>query len=314
MPGWSVGGFASGCDPECAPSEVRLRSHAASVAQVVVLFLACGAPSPGAEQGASCRVVRSSVRLPPVHEASGIALGRTGSLWTHNDSGEPVLFALDTTGAVRSRVRVTGARVVDWEDVATGPCPAGWCLYLADIGDNSAARREIVVYRVAEPAPGARTTERAEAFRAAYPDGARDAEAFFVTDAGDLYVLSKGDNGPVTLYRFPTPLQTDVRASLQKVAILSTRVARSGRVTGAAISMDAKWVVVRSSESLAFYPAEQLTSGVVVEPTVFDVRGLREAQGEGVALGLDGTVYLTSEGGGKGRPGTFGVLKCPLPR
>jgi hypothetical protein len=44
--------------------------------------------------------------------------------------------------------------VTDWEDVAAGPCPGGRCLYVADIGDNTASRPSVTVYRVPEPRPG----------------------------------------------------------------------------------------------------------------------------------------------------------------
>jgi hypothetical protein len=39
---------------------------------------------------------------------------------------------------------------------------------------------------------------------------------------------------------------------------------------------------------------------------------LGERQGEGIALGADNVVYLTGEGGGKRRGGTFAALACDL--
>src|SRR5687767_2251902 len=77
--------------------------------------------------------------LPALPEASGVALSRRspGLLWSHNDSGEPMVFAVDTAGVAKGRVRVAGARVTDWEDISVGPCAQGSCLYIADIGDNN---------------------------------------------------------------------------------------------------------------------------------------------------------------------------------
>ena len=49
---------------------------------------------------------------------------------------------------VDALVRVAGARVQDWEDVAAGPCPGGNCLYVADIGDNRRVRDSVEVLRV----------------------------------------------------------------------------------------------------------------------------------------------------------------------
>ena len=58
--------------------------------------------------------------LPEIPEASGLAVSRRdpGLLWSHNDSGSAaVLFALDTAGTMRGRVRVP-VKTRDWEDVS----------------------------------------------------------------------------------------------------------------------------------------------------------------------------------------------------
>ena len=44
-----------------------------------------------------------------------------------------------------------------------------------------------------------------------------------------------------------------------------------------------------------------------------NLRTLQEAQGEGVGIGLDGQVVLTSEGGPVGGPGGMTFLRCDLP-
>lgn len=268
-------------------------------------------------QSRSCRVVGAVAPLPTLREASGAALGRRtqGVIWTHNDSGEPVITALDTTGAVQARMWVAAARLVDWEDIAVGPCPTGSCVYVADIGDNAAKRSDITVYRFTEPALRDQSTRDAEVFRGVYPArAAQDAEALFVTPDGAVYVVTKGESAAIGLYRFPMPLRTGLPMQLEKVATLSAaKVPRPQRVTGAAISPDGKWVVLRRLTSLAFYRTERLTQGNVARPIVIDVSGARERQGEGVALANDGNVYLLGEGGGKGRPGSFVRLKCELP-
>jgi len=273
---------------------------------------ACDLPA----QGASCRVAAGPATLPTLREASGAAVGRraSGVVWSHNDSGEPVIIAVDTVGVHRASMWVAGAQMVDWEDMGIGPCPTGVCLYVGDIGDNSAKRREIVVYRFSEPSIQDKSTRDAEAFRATYPDGAHDAEAIFVTPDGSLYVVTKGSTGPVSLYRFPMPLRTGLSSRLERVAVLGPRgVGPQQWVTGAAISPDGKWIVLRRHFSLAFYRANQLTKGITRQPLIVDIRAVREAQGEGVAMGDGGAVYLLSEGGGKGRPGTLTRLSCKLP-
>jgi hypothetical protein len=157
----------------------------------------------------ACAPATSLVPLPSLSEASGLTLShRTpGLLWAHNDSGPPVLFALTTAGVVKGLVRVTGAEIDDWEDITVGACPGGSCVYIADIGDNGRTRRQIRIYRVAEPASGDSATKPAEAFDAAYPDGAHDAEAMFVTRDGRLFLITKDDPASTALYRFPHPLR-----------------------------------------------------------------------------------------------------------
>src|SRR5688500_5747548 len=108
---------------------------------------------PASAASARCQPSGSGVRVAELAEASGIAVSRRvpGRLWALNDSGDPTIYALDSRGSVTGRLRLTGAAVDDWEAIAVGPCPAGSCLYIADIGDNNTKRTQITVYRVTEP-------------------------------------------------------------------------------------------------------------------------------------------------------------------
>ena len=121
---------------------------------VVALFVASPSSPAGAQRGGvQCQLAGPIVRVPGLSEGSGLALSRRvpGRLWTHNDSGKPILFALDARGAVTGRIEVTGATVEDWEAIAVGPCGTGSCLYIGDIGDNNASRKRITIYRLPEP-------------------------------------------------------------------------------------------------------------------------------------------------------------------
>ncbi|HEX9107875.1 MAG TPA: hypothetical protein VF832_11615, partial [Longimicrobiales bacterium] len=170
---------------------------------------ACSRPRSAAQSAASaaCAPALRVADLPSVlNESSGLAASRRhpGVLWTHNDSdGEPAVYAIDTRGRLLGTVRVTGARNVDWEDIALGPCAAGDCLYIGDIGDNDAVRGEVQLYRVPEPAPGDAATAPAERLTLVYPDGPRDAEALFVLPDSSVYIVSKGRKSPVAVYRVP---------------------------------------------------------------------------------------------------------------
>jgi hypothetical protein len=265
---------------------------------------------------APCTAVRELVRLPGIPEASGVAASRrtTDVVWVLNDSGEPVVTALNADGSVLGRVRLEGAEIVDWEDIALARCGERSCLYVGDIGDNKQSRDRITIYRATEPAPGD-ASAAAEAFSGVYPDGAHDAEALFVTPDGSMFVITKGDAGPIALYRFPRDARAGALSRLERVGpVLAARVDREDRPTGADLSPDGQWVAVRTTSRITFYRTADLTAGRWNEAFRFDLRSLGEPQGEGIAFGPSGAVYVAGEGGGKSRGGTFGRLACTLPR
>jgi len=187
----------------------RYRVHPAIIAAMLMLP-ACAAAAQHGAAAPECRAAGPLARLPGLPEASGLAASRRlpGTLWTHNDSGGPVVYALDTAGAITGQLRLTGAKVEDWEAIAVGPCPGGSCIYVGDIGDNDAERKRITVYRVAEPVSGSGGQAPVTGvFHATYPDGAHDAETLLTGPDGTLFVVTKGDTGPIAVYRFPKELK-----------------------------------------------------------------------------------------------------------
>jgi hypothetical protein len=207
---------------------------------------------------------------------------------------------------------VSDAVLVDWEDMAAAPCASGRCFYIADIGDNAGARAGITVYEVAEPSPGATETAPARALNARYPDGAHNAEALVAL--GDaLYIITKGTDGPISLYRFPAESAGDSVVTLVRVREAMGRP-RSSRdlVTGAAASADGAWVAVRTYAAVHFYRARAFVEGAHVEPLVMSLSALGESQGEAITFGADGVVWLSSEAEEGGVPRLTRLL-CTLP-
>jgi hypothetical protein len=251
--------------------------------------------------------------LSGVSDASGLAVSRRvpGRLWTHNDSGEPVLFALDARGSVVGRLQVSGARVEDWEALAVGPCGDQSCIYIADIGDNEAGRNRITVYRLPEPQDASGSAKVGDVYSATYPDGAHDAEALFVTPDGRVHIVTKGETGPIALYRFPAQLQSGATMRLERVgAPLAPKADTESRITDGAVSPDGQWIALRTRSSLTFYRTSDLRAGQWRAGNRVDLTSLKEPQGEGLALGPDNTVFVAGEGGGKGQPGTFARFTC----
>ena len=125
-------------------------------ASVIICFSAVSAAVSGTQAPYGSPTIIGTIKNSSITESSGLVASRStpGAYWTHNDSGDgPFIYALNAGGVSRGVFRVTGAQAHDWEDISIGPGPdrSKSYLYIGDIGDNSGARPEIVVYRVAEP-------------------------------------------------------------------------------------------------------------------------------------------------------------------
>jgi hypothetical protein len=261
-----------------------------------------------AQQRDVCTPAGSPASLPAVPEASGIAAGRGSGapLFAINDSGKPLLTVLDRSGSVVRQIPVSGARLVDWEDVSVGPCDSGACVYIADLGDNEASRRNITLLRMPQPSATTQTVE-AESFELVYPDGPHNAESVFITADGQIFIVTKARTG-AALYRAPHPLTRDTPGMLTRVADLD-----AVRVTDADTSADGRWTAIRTNDDLLFFKTGDLVAGRTGGAIRVDLRPLGEPQGEGVTFGAGSDVYLVGEGGGRRRPGTFMRLECRLP-
>lgn len=216
------------------------------------------------------------VQHKPIDEMSGIARSRVyeGVYWAHNDSGDrPRIFPIRLDGSVvippfvsrrdgsdrpedpnvvYEGILIEGAANIDWEDIATD----GDMIYIADVGNNGNARRDLAVYVVKEPNPEA--TLQAHALKripVAYPDQKAfpgdvwhfDCEAVFVFQ-GKLYFLTKHraprqlatpENG-TKLYRLDTQ-HTD---RVNMLTLVDSHSDLGGWVTAAAMSPDGRTLAV----------------------------------------------------------------------
>lgn len=284
--------------------------------------LAC---APVATAGPGCSETGGFIVLSrELLETSGVAVGRQNPavLWTHND-GNSDLYALDRSGRILERFDVS-ARLRDWEDIEIGACEVGGsCLYLADTGDNAERRPggQIRLLRLVEPevatdvagglAVEATGSIEVDVFPIRLPDGPRDIEALFVMPGEVPYLVTKGGDDAISVYRYPPPLRPDT-VTLEEVQRLTEGpVPLLDRVTGASASPGGKLVAVRSYQALRFY--QMVTDTLApVEGGLVNLRTLQEIQGEAVSIGPDGAVVLTSEGGPLGGPPSLRVVRCQL--
>lgn len=298
-------------DPRVRREGELIRS--AGSASAVALLLAC---APVALAGPECSSVRTDVRLPDeLVETSGVVFGHADPsiLWTHNDDGS-ALFAIDSTGAILDRTRVR-PRLRDWEDIAWAACEGrGSCLYLSDTGDNAERRApgNARILRVDEPSlPFPDGPIRGEVFPLRFPDGPRDVEAIFVLPGERIHLVTKGRSDPVTVYRYPPPLRPDTVTLVEVQRLTDAAEPLASQVTGASVSEDGSVVAIRTYQTLAFYTVVADTLQLRPDGLV-NLRSLREAQGEAVALGPNGLVVLTSEGGLLGAAASLNLMRCRL--
>ena len=125
------------------------------MAAIVLVFGAAGPPGqPPQPQIFGNAVYAGQIENSEIDEASGLAASRRRSdlLWTHNDSGAPPrLYAVGVDGRDHGAVDVRGASNVDWEDLAAFQIDEVPYLLIADVGDNDAERRSVMLYIVEEP-------------------------------------------------------------------------------------------------------------------------------------------------------------------
>jgi len=276
---------------------------------------ACG---PFATGGPGCRPRTGPEALPDeIRESSGVAvsLSHPGVFWTMNDAGA-TLYGVTDDGKIVARFPVA-AENRDWEDLALSTCPGrGTCLYIADLGDNYEERHNLRILRLPEPDPeagasGRGDTLRVEKFPVRLPDGPRDIEAMFILPGERIHVVTKGRNDPITIYRYPPPLRSDT-VTLEEVQRLTDGSRFLPRqVTGADASPRGSVVAIRTYESLTFYSVEA-TGFLPIEGAVVNLHPLKEPQGEGVGIGLDGLVALTSEGGPAGAHASITTFRCRI--
>lgn len=286
---------------------MAVRSAPASLG--ALLFVGCGMWSAA---GPGCGVTDEARPLPDaLSESSGIApsWAHPGTFWTQSDNQGPgTIWRVDARGSVVGRVDLENVKVFDAEDLASAPCGEESCLYLGDVGDNYAERKSVVVYRVVEPqADESRTT--ADVFPIRLPDGPRNVEAMFVLPGEQLFLVSKGQEKRISVYRYPGALRPDT-VTLEHVQDLSDIPrALPRQVTGASAAPDGSVVVIRTYETLLFYRWDGAKL-VPLEGGTVNLRPLREPQGEGVGVGPDGVVALTSEAGPNGGHGSITVMRC----
>lgn len=238
--------------------------------------------SPFASEGDPSLEAEVAVTLQDetIAESSGLVV-RGDRLYTINDSGDgPYVYAVDLeTGETAGVITFDDEEPEDLEAIARG---RGRSLWVGDTGDNRRARGSVRVHRLVPPPGGGTVT--AETYDLAYPDGPHDAETLLVHPRTErVLVVTKRPFLGGVVYQAPEELRAGELHQLEQVGAVS------GFITDGTFLPDGRHVLVRTSGGAAVYTYPGFEKVAEFELPVQD-------QGEGVAIGDDGRIYLSSEG------------------
>ena len=178
--------------------------------------------------------------------------------------------------------------------MAVGPCPGGSCLFIADIGDNSAKRQSVTVYRVAQPSGKEASVAVADVIQMKYPDGAHDEKPWLVTPDGTILIVTKGETEAGERLSRPCQRVPRGRGDARAHRRIHSRQGDSGAARNSTRTVRSLQTGSGSRSSRGEYwcSFEQRTSSKAsgTRRAVWNTAALREPQGEGIALGTNNTV------------------------
>ncbi len=264
-------------------------------------------------------VVAGNIQNDRISEASGLARSnhRNDILWTMNDGGPPVLYAIGTDGSDYASLTLRHAKNMDWEDLAAFELDGKSYLLIADTGDNEAKRPYATIYVVEEPEISRGQHIEAEPawqVRFSYPDGPLDCESVAVDLSGERILLLSKRTIPATLYDLPLrPNGNDVIRA-RRITDLSTLPQPSEHDIARALpdnnwhwqpaamdlSADARTAAILTYKGVYLFarrPGETWSEAFAGQAAFLDLAGNREA--EAVTLSKDGkSIFVTLEGRG----------------
>ncbi len=198
-------------------------------------------------------------------------------------------------------LKVDGAKLKDWEDIASFSRGGKDYLLVADTGDNDLSREGYRLYLIEEPRVGEdrkppKKIDVAMEIEFRYPDRERDCEAMAVDSTSNTILLvSKEKKRGATVYALPLPAEQPTEHLIaEPIGYLSLPT-----VVALDISPDGRRAIALTDETHAYEynrgANETWKQALARQPRAMLMPQRRK--GESIAYGLDGrSLYLTSEG------------------
>lgn len=254
-----------------------------------------------------------------ISEASGLTYSknRPGFFFWVNDSGNSSeIHATQENGSAVKTVTVSGFGNLDWEALATGPCPrnpADSCIYVGDLGDGIGWRSnfKIGVFSETDFWNSTRLSPQASV-DFSYPGNAKNSEAFFVTPKGEIVVLSKDSSGVSEVFTVDLSGRVKMIGALNLNRVLAPAREKAPRVTDAALSADGKTVLILTYGDILEVSLEKLmTASIgVVGKDHNVIKGPGFSQQETLSYTTAGNKFLVSTESANGEQPTITTYEC----
>ena len=270
---------------------------------ILALLLLLTAPVSAQIPLSALRFLKPDGQISPalLTECSGLvhSLRYNGVFWAHGDGGSGASIVPVTASGKLARgwtgaVRVEGCKNNDWEDIALDEKGN---LIIADVGNNSGRRKQLMLHFVNEPKPGAVSVRPTRTLRVHYEDQKGDSpdydcEAVF-SAGGRIYFLTKHRSDKRTrLYRLTG--ESTTRSNLLRL-VGSFDV--GGMVTAADASPDGKLVAVLTYTTLWVFSYDRASGSIFTKSESVRRTPIFAWQAEAVAWEGKDALVIANENG-----------------
>ncbi len=263
---------------------------------LIALLVATTGCSQSVKKNSADDGIVGTLSADALNEISGVAISRlhSNTFYVHNDSGDSSrFFAINFKGELLSTynfkgIADNGLGVRDCEDIAMGPGPEAGknYIYLADIGDNSASRPSVEIYRFSEPnsVEHATMSVSAEVADLKYPDGPRDAETILIDPIEKmLYIISKRED-TAHIYRCSLNFNNNDKIQLETRGRVILDGSGIGKwIVSGNITADGTAVLLKTVSSVYYWkrsgnePVNITLQRKPVKQTAYTIHGQEEA-------------------------------------